>query len=253
MIRDDTIDRAIGISINKKFDEDRENHIPSGKLSASILGNPLQWQILKVIGIPTEFDEYVKRKLQRGKDVEEWVVKNIPGFVEAQKEINYRNTVGFVDALIDTKDYDFKCGIIPHEIKSVANAKYRRIVGTMTKPGQGADHSHLLQSALYSLALGTEYSTIDYVAADDYRISSYVVKADDFKEEIDNIIDKFYHTIRLGVIPEFVPIEKWQAMPDYNAFPEWSSLTPDQSLEKLKSEFPESYEKLINYGKDKHG
>lgn len=252
MIIDDTLDRVIGENILRKFDEDRENHIPSGKLSASILGNPLQWQVLKVIGVPSEFDEYVKRKLQRGKDVEDWIVGHILGLVETQKEANYRNTVGYIDAVVDSSKYQFKCGVIPHEIKSVANAKYLRIVGKKEKPGQGADHSHCLQATLYALSMGTQYAAIDYVAADDYRVTTYVLKTSTFESEVNEIITKFYNTMKSGLFPVFEPIEKWQAMPNYNAYPEWSNLTSGECLDKLKTEFPESYEKLINY-KEKSG
>ena len=222
MLKDVTLDRVIGENVLRKFDEDREAHIPSGKLSASILGNPLQWQVLKVIGVPTDFDEYVKRKLQRGKDVEDWIMKQLPGLVEGQKEIEYRGVVGYVDAVVDMKDYDFKCGVIPHEIKSVSNAKYLRIVGKGGKPGQGADHSHCLQVALYALAMGSEYGAIDYIATDDYRIETYIIKAADFKAEIDGIINKFDEAISSGYVPEFVEKEVWQSNQKYNSYYEFS-------------------------------
>jgi hypothetical protein len=239
---DYTLDREISINVIKKFDEDREAHTPSGKLSASILGNPLQWQILKVIGVPSEFDEYVKRKLQRGKDVEDWVVKHIKGLEETQKEVSYRNVIGYVDALVDTKNYDNPCGVVPHEIKSVANAKYKNIVRV-----EEADHSHCLQSSLYALALGTECSFIDYIASDDYRCLSFIVKTAHFKDEIDSIIDNFNLTIKQGIVPEFSAKEPWQSNPKYNSFPDFAGLSSEEATEKLKKDFPEQFKKLKEY------
>lgn len=244
---DQSLDRFIGESVEKKYEEDRVKHTPSGKISASILGNPLQWQILKVIGVPSDIDEYVKRKFQRGKDVEDWVVKNMRGLVDSQKEVNYRNCVGYVDAVIDSKDYGLKLGVIPHEIKSVANAKYRRIVGTMTRRGQGADRSHCLQSTLYALAMGASASVLDYIASDDYRATSFVIGVEEYKDTVERIIDRFYKQIASGKMPRFSAEEEWQYNIDYNSYPQWAELNSKQCMSKLEKEFPESYKKLKSY------
>jgi len=70
-----TIDNYIDNKISKKVVEENKqrelNHVSSGRLSASMLGEPLQWQILKIKGVkPKEIDEYTLRKFIRGKDVE---------------------------------------------------------------------------------------------------------------------------------------------------------------------------------------
>ena len=50
MYFDTHTDRLITKKLLAQKLEEKENHIPSGKLSASMLGWPLQWQILKVLG-----------------------------------------------------------------------------------------------------------------------------------------------------------------------------------------------------------
>jgi hypothetical protein len=164
-IIDSHIDRHISKVLLAKNSIDKEEHISSGKLSASMLGKPLQSQILKVMGVPQkDVDEYVLRKFQRGKDVEDWLVKNIPGIVEAQKPALYRDVVGFIDVVVDTKDYDFKCGVIPLECKSVTNLKYKNI----QREGK-ADRGHILQACLYALSEKTSHFSICYIASDDLQ------------------------------------------------------------------------------------
>lgn len=205
-----------------------------------MLGQPLQWQILKLIGVPSkEIDEYTLRKFQRGKDVEQWVVDKMVGIKETQKFVEYKDCVGYVDALVDTKDYQFKCGVIPHEIKSVANFKFKRI----EKAGE-PDHSHLLQGAFYALALGVDNFAIDYVASDDYRIKTWVFNTEEYKEEIDGIIDEVYNTLKEGKLPTFEPKEDWQKNEKYNNFPEWSELDVFALDNKLSKEYKEQYKKL---------
>lgn len=240
MILDTTIDSTISNVLTLINKEERKNHVSSGKLSASMLGQPLQWQILKLIGVPSkEIDEYTLRKFQRGKDVEQWVVDKMVGIKETQKFVEYKDCVGYVDALVDTKDYQFKCGVIPHEIKSVANFKFKKI----ERDGK-ADNSHELQAAFYALSLGVDHFAIDYVASDDYRIKTWVYEVKDFKKEIDGIIDEVYNTIKSGVLPVFEPKEVWQKNPDYNNYPEWSALGPIELETKLKKEYPKAWDKL---------
>jgi len=141
------LDKYIEDKLLSENEEERLNHTASGKLSASMLGQPLQWQILKVIGVPADdMEEYVTRKFARGNDVEEWLVSQMPGIVNKQKFVEYKNVVGYVDALVDMRDWNLEFDTLPHEIKSVSNAKYKRI--QKTEP----DKSHCLQACLYALA-----------------------------------------------------------------------------------------------------
>jgi hypothetical protein len=231
MIIDQYIDNQIGIRLLEQNKKERENHKSSGKLSAGMLGKPLQWQILKMI-LPDskEFDEYTLRKFLRGKQIEEWLITQIPAVVDKQKFVEYRECVGYVDVIVDTKDYNYNFGIIPHEVKSVANAKFKRIIDE-----NKADKSHKLQAGLYALALGKEHFAIDYVASDDLRVKTFVYDVLEVKSEIDEIIKVFYETLRSGIVPVFQPNEKWQENEKYQDFPEWSKLTQEQINEKIKN------------------
>ena len=113
------LDKLISQRLIEANDKERENHKSSGKLSASMLGQPLQWQILKTIGVPPKpFDEYTLRKFKRGKDIENWFIGEIsPNF--KQPFVEYRSTIGYVDLnLVQDESFDFKLGEMPHEVKS---------------------------------------------------------------------------------------------------------------------------------------
>lgn len=229
-IMDNFIDEQISKTMIEKNKAEELAHRSSGKLSAGMLGSPLQWQILKIKGVPQKpLDEYVLRKFQRGKDVENWFMSVIPNLVEKQKFVEYRGCVGYADALVDTSTHHFNCGIIPHECKSVANAKFKII-----KKTGDADRSHKLQACMYALAIGASHFAIDYIASDDYRIITMVFHTEDYKAEVDRIIDRFHETLEQGVVPEFVPEEKWQASKDYSSYPEFQDLKGDELLEKIK-------------------
>lgn len=233
MIIDNHIDRWIGQLIIDENNKSREDHVSSGKLSASMLGQPLQWQILKVKGVPPkDFDEYTLRKFKRGKDIEEWFCKSLPALVTTQKTANYRGVVGFIDAIVSTNGYDFNCGMIPHEIKSVSNAKYKRIMAE----GE-ADRSHKLQACLYALSEGVEHFAIDYIASDDYRVTTMVYRTADVATEVNKIIDRFDKQLATGLIPAFVPEEPWQKHAQYNNYLGWEDLTEEEVNKKFKEEY----------------
>lgn len=206
--------------IEQKFIEqnrvEKENHISSGKLSAGMLNDPLQWQILKVLGVePRPLEEYVLRKFFRGKQIEDWLVNEIPDVIEKQKFVEYNKCVGYFDAMVDTKNWDCMVGVIPVEIKTLSNAKYKRILENTP------DKGHILQGALYGLAKKTDHFAIIYVASDDLRIKTYIYETKEFKQDIDEIIRRFYEQLATGIVPEFNPNEKWQADPKYNKYPDF--------------------------------
>ncbi len=230
-IVDNFIDREIGKQMLAEAQKRDAEHKSSGKLSASMLGDPLQWQVLKVLGVAKEpLDEYIVRKFERGRQIEAWVLKyftndNNQGFV------TYRGVTGLVDAIADTSGWDFPKGIIPVEIKSVANAKYKRIVS------QGPDMGHIYQAVLYGLAKGTEWVAISYVAADDYRVQTFMIKVEDYCKEVDDIITRFDLAIGSKVIPVFEAREKWQANPLYNKYNDWANKTKEELVVEAKKLF----------------
>lgn len=229
MLIDNYIDRKIGETLSKENEEERKNHVSSGKLTASMLGEPLQWQILKVIGVePKPIDEYTLRKFKRGKDIETWLMTHI-GAIETQKKVEYRDVVGIVDAVCDTKDWDFPKGIIPVEIKSVSNAKFKRIVKAVAP-----DRGHCLQACLYALAIGCPHFAVSYVATDDLRVHTFILETEDWREKVDTIINRFEEQHSKAEVPVFIPEEKWQADLKYNKYPEWSNLTEEEIAQKIK-------------------
>lgn len=230
MIIDNYLDREISRQIVKANQEERDGHVSSGKLSASMLGQPLQWQILKSMGVPQkEVDEYVLRKFKRGNDVEDWFLKAIPNVLERQKFVEYRNVVGYVDSIVDTCDWEFPIGVAPLEVKSVSNMKFKRIVAS----GQ-PDRGHALQNALYAIAEKKNSFAVSYIATDDYRIQTYILSTADWLPDVDKIIDRYDAQKALGRVPVFVAEEKWQANADYNNYPEWSDLSQEEIDLKLE-------------------
>jgi CRISPR/Cas system-associated exonuclease Cas4 (RecB family) len=225
---DYTIERHINQKLKEINDQERSTHVSSGKLTASMLGQPLQWQILKVKGVPTkEVDGYTLRKFKRGKDVEKWLVENLPGLKETQKWVEYRGCVGMVDAIIELSS-----GVIPLEIKSVTNMKYKNIMAD----GE-ADHGHILQACLYALALKNEHFAIVYVASDDYRIHTMVYDTKDYAQEVGDVIARFDKQLATGVIPAFVPVGEWQKNAKYSDYPAWAMLTEEEVNKKYKEEY----------------
>ena len=232
-IIDTYLDRKVEEKFIEKNKAERESHKSSGKLSATMLSDPIQWQILKVLGVPPkELDEYILRKFFRGKQIEQWAVDETPDIVEKQKLIEYRNCIGFADAIVDTKDWDFKLGIIPVEIKSVTNAKFRRIINL-----DGADKGHILQAGYYALGLEMNNFAVIYIASDDLRIKVYVYETKNYKDEIDLIIDNFHKAFESKTIPVFSPREKWQESLKYSKYPDWQNLTEEELVIKAKELF----------------
>src|SRR3990167_2092066 len=220
------IDNYLDRLLSEKLLASQENREPSGKLSASKLWWPLQHQILATqFGLKSNIDEYTLRKFQRGHDVEEWFVKQIEP-LEKQKFLEYRGVIGYCDSIVDTKDWDIKVGIVPLEVKSVTNMKFKRIDKT------GADKGHILQNAFYAIAYGSEYHAITYVASDDYRIHTTIHKTADSKTEIDKIITEFEEAVKSKTIPVFVAREKWQENLKYNNFPQFMGMSKEDLLQK---------------------
>lgn len=224
-ILDNFIDHEIGKRMLANANARDADHKISGKLAASRLGDPLQWQVLSALGaIKDPLDEYIVRKFERGHHVESWVLQYFTCDT-LQEQVEYRGVVGRMDAMADTKGWDFDHGIVPIEIKSVANAKFRRIVGYGGIPGNGPDKGHILQAVLYGLAKDVPWVVIAYVASDDYRVQPYWIKVEDYKNEVDVIIDKFNGAIGTETIPVFMAKEKWQENPKYNKYNDWAAKT----------------------------
>ncbi len=227
---DKYVDRHITETLRAKNEEHEKGYTSKGNLSASQLGWPLQWQILKSRGIKAPPpDDYTLRKFSRGNHVEEWFISMMPDVVDTQQKVAYKGVTGRLDCTVNTLGWDFNVGTIPVEVKSVTNAKFRRIVQR-----KETDRGHLLQGGLYALALGAPHFAIAYIASDDYRIRVHIHTVKEVQPTIDGIIKRFENQVALGTIPVFSPEEDWQENIKYNMYPEWASLTEDEITSKLK-------------------
>lgn len=208
------IEKILNTQISAEHKKREKEHKSSGKLSASMLGNPLQWQILKHLGVePKPFDMYTLKKFKRGRDVENFILNQVRksgAKVIDQKEVEYRNTVGKADLWLPKKGENGE--VI--EVKSTTNAAFKYL-------GDKPKKNHALQACLYALALEVDEFSVLYVASDDYRTEQFTVKVSDYQDDLDAIVDEFYQTIEDEIIPVFKPKMKWQKIKKYNMYPNW--------------------------------
>jgi len=236
-IIDNFIDREIGRILLEENAKEEAEHVSSGKLSASRLNDPLQCQVLYALGVKkAPFDEYAIRKFKRGNHVEAWIKQFLGNDLQSQKKLEYRNVVGRLDALVDTAKWDFPHDIVPVEIKSVANAKFKRILAN------GPDRGHIYQAVHYGIASGVDYVAVLYVASDDYRVQTYWIRVSDYKKEVDKIINDFDLAMATKTIPDFIAREKWQENPKYNPYFEWKDKSRKE-LNLLAKELFKKYDK----------
>jgi len=79
-IIDQFISKYIDAELIRANKEREAKHKSSGKLSASMLYQPVRWQLLKNLGAPRkEFEAYTLAKFKRGRDVEDWYVEQLRG------------------------------------------------------------------------------------------------------------------------------------------------------------------------------
>lgn len=239
MIRTDTsITRRIDALLIDQNELEKEDHVSSGKLSASMLHQPLRFQILKTLGVERRpLDPYVLRKFARGIQVENYFVdklKKIGVLVEAQKEVQYRDVVGIVDAVVNHYGLDFDLGVVPMEIKSVTNMAFNRF----KKSGE-INHHYCLQGALYGLAMESPQFSVTQIPSDDLRENITILDTRDYQGEIDKIIDNYNRAMQKRIIPEIeiTPETKWTINPIYSMFDEsWIKMSSFECSERLKQQ-----------------
>lgn len=241
MITIDYLQNKISEQLIAENEARENNHKSSGKLSASKLGAPLQHQILHTMGVTRDaIDSYTLAKFQRGRHVEDWLRGAMPNLIDKEKFCEYRDAIGYVDVLVDMTSWDISnvMGVIPHEIKSVANASYKWI------KKDGYKRGHALQATLYALALGTDWFVLDYVASDDYRVKSFLVETREHKADVDKAIDEYNQQLKMGTVPVFKAKEKWQNNIKYNEYSLFVDLNETEIETLLKTEYGKSYKKL---------
>lgn len=202
--------------IAKKVLGEAENREPSGRLSASRLGWPLQWQMLHYYKVPQPpFDEYTLRKFVRGKDVENRIMQWLaPAPDRMQVPVSYKGVAGIADVILD----------YPIEVKSITNMAFKHA------QKEGAKRSHKLQGELYAKALGFDKYGVALVASDDYRVLCYEFEVG---TEVDEVIERYERQIATGQVPVFEAEEGWQEMKKYSVYPDWIKLTQEEIDAKL--------------------
>lgn len=249
-------DDTIGSLIVKEELVRKQEHESSGKISASMMAQPALDCVLKLLGVPGKgFDPYTLRKFARGNQVEDWFVHKVQqAFPDIafglQRKTEYRDGIGYQDLSEVSYRPD---GYIPHEVKSVTNAKYKRISEGAWKTGPDGkkvkgqpepDMGHVYQAAWYALAEGSPYFYIHYIAADDLRITTFKLETADYQEMIDTHINLITASLSIGLLPEYVPFLGWHGIPQYAAYPEFCGLSSAQAEALLKELHPEAYKKL---------
>lgn len=221
MIIDNKIQQIINEALIADNQARNAEHVSSGLLSASMLYQPLRFQVMKTIGVPTKQpDPYVLGKFKRGNDVEDWYIGMLERagvLIEKQKEVKYKNVIGFIDAYIDPSSLNFKEAKI-HEVKSVTNAKLKQIANTEI------DYHYRLQATLYALALGEMYYAIDIVSAEDLRVNTYIFDIKETQKDVDEIIARYDQAMKdwksYGALPVFEthPKVAWTSNFEYAPF-----------------------------------
>jgi len=241
-IIDQTINRFIDEKLIFENSKREAEHEPSGLLSASMLYQPLRFQVLKTLGTPRKpLDAYTLGKFKRGNDVEDWYVSQLDEMgvlLGRQVRVEYRGAIGFVDAMVDSDKTPINRGKIPHEVKSVTNAKLKRIASTEV------DWHYKMQGCFYALAIGGEHYAIDIVSAEDLRPTSYIFQAKELQKEVDQAISNYMIAMenwkKDRSLPRFEPTAKakWTGNLAYSMFDEFWATAPDsdviKKLEELK-------------------
>ena len=255
-IIDSFVNKYIDAELIRANKERELAHQSSGKLSASMLYQPVRFQLLKTLGAPRrEFDAYTLAKFKRGNDVEDWYVeqlKNSGVLITDQKLLSkynlewgentkqfkgtYKECIGYIDSIIDTDKMQSHKGIIPNEIKSVTNAKIRLI------KKKGVDWHYKIQACLYALAMGLEWFAVTIISAEDLRSETSLFRTRDMQRDIDHLIGNYVIALnqwnKNKVLPTFAPNEhvKWTSNPKYSMFEEFWSTAPDsQVITKLET------------------
>lgn len=258
-------------SLKRTNELEQETHERSGKISGGKLGKPTLWAVLDLIGVPDVPDPYLLGKFKRGNDVEDrainfltgiepWNVKKgeivqstgdvvLKGDFILQKSGGYRGGVGYIDlAQIVADSYVY------HEIKSSTKMAYDKVAASGRyrdkydpENGIGVPYvHHAIQLAYYCLGDEVTRSFLHYLNADDYRLTTFAINPFDYKEEIDKEIDDIQSVFLDKRLPEFEAFLPYHKAYKRTTYGEWNDLNQDELMNKLKNEYPLSYQKLMD-------
>jgi hypothetical protein len=208
-----------------------EEHVASGYLSASRLDRPLLDNVLYLLGVKgEEIDDYALGLFARGEQVEDWVVSILEaeGMVErSQEPLQYITADGYV--IVGLEDVKLKGEDFPTEIKSIKASQFKYL------DTQGPKKGYVLQAATYALAQGAEFARILYITADDFRIKQFIIKAEDYRAEIDAIAKEVYETLQSKQLPQFKPKNEFERsikFTEYTPYATWYGLYQEGLLKR---------------------
>ena len=244
-IIDDSVNKYIDEQLMADNDAREHEHESSGKLSASILYQPLRFQVLKTIGAPRRpFDAYLLGKFLRGAQVEDWFVAILEKIgllsepARPQQAIEYRGCIGFPDAMVDSDKMFCKKGIMPFECKSVTNIKLKRIMATEV------DYHYRIQACYYAKGKGFKWYAVAILSGEDLQRKIYIFNVDDggIGADVDKAITAYQEAMKnwneKRILPPFAPNPKvpWTADLKYAMFEEFWATAPDEEVIKKLTE-----------------
>lgn len=189
------------------------NHKPSGKLSASCLSWPVQWQILKWLGKPQQ-KPLNYGAMRRGVMAERHIIELLADEpnIKTQVYVQYRGVVGYLDLLI---------GDDVVEIKSKGHKGFTAL--------KDAQRAHALQACLYALALEKDEFGVLYIDADTYETKLFTYRTSRWSPLVERIIDNFESAkktfVSTNMVPGFVGLERTHNLAIWNNYPEYAKYT----------------------------
>lgn len=268
-----TFDYAEQLYENLRNAED--TYVETGLISGSKLGYAPLTAILRMIGVVAEFDGYTLGKFRRGHDLEMNIIELLWGKPPAEavwydtirgtKAIwqyrpaeGYRGTIVTMDLVEDMGDH-----FIIHEIKSATKMSWDKTAGAgyskwvRTKKGEQVipevKPHNAIQSALQGLATLVDVTgeekpvkevLVHYINADDYRIITFTIDPEDYREQIDNDINAILEAFVTKTLPEYVSRWGWDKG-KYNNYQDFEKLSSAQIREKLKNEHKDALDKFM--------
>lgn len=222
----------------------QEREKPSGRMSASRLTWPTQWQILWKLKVPPTLEEWVIkpnkmntfhfRHFARGKQCEDWLEKTLPP-KKAQEAVEYRGWVGFFDRIDEGELYGVEDDVVT-EVKSVKGDKWYRM---FKDPGDGPQYDHVLQANFYAMALKMPHYGLCYLRSDTLETRTFLYSVEEYRADVDRQIDLYDEAVDSGTIPVFKAKVEYQKNPKYNMYSSYMDWKPSQ-LQDLYNQYAQN-------------
>ena len=262
-----TFDYAEELYSNLRNEPD--TYVETGLISGSKLGYAPLTAILKMIGVGVEYDGYTLGKFRRGHDLELAIITLLWGPPPAEgvwfgtkrhtmacwqyrPEVGYRGTSVTMDLIEDFGDH-----YVIHELKSATKMSWDKTAGAgyskwvRQKKGEQVipevKPHNAIQSALQGLVpmdKPVESVLIHYINADDYRIITFEIEPEEYREQIDQDINKILEAFITKTFPEYTPRWGWDKG-KYNNYVAFEYLSSHQIKDKLHREYKPALDKFM--------